>query len=118
MLPREKLIQCFNCKNNLACWGLLEDIPLGKSEKDFIPQHSSVLASFKNLDDEIVNLGEYFGIFSMDCLKTLSFDKTVSRRDVYQLVFVLAALVNSSNDGWVCPREDYTDEHDFEFEEK
>lgn len=121
MLPRKKLIQCFTCKNNLACWGLLEDIPLGESEKELIPTHESVLGSFRNLEDENVNLGEYFGIFSMDCLKTLRYDKTAYnnfRRDVYQMVFLLAALANSSNDGWVCPEEDETDERNFVYEER
>jgi len=35
MLPREKLKQCFTCKNNLECWGLTEDIQDVKLKKHF-----------------------------------------------------------------------------------
>jgi hypothetical protein len=116
MLPRDKLIQCFTCKNNLACWGLNEDIPLGVNERDFsIPTKALTFLISKNMDEEC-SIGDQFGMFCIAFLKTLRHDDTATRRDVYQLVSVLAALANTPNDGWECPGEDPENKERFVYE--
>lgn len=119
MLPRLKLIQCFTCKNNLDCWGLKEDIPIGLNEKEKSIQCKglSFLIS-RYIDDQNCNIGEQFGILSMGFLQTMRYDHETPMRDVYQMVFLLAALSNSANDSWVCPAEDEKSEEKWTYEER
>jgi hypothetical protein len=119
MLPRLKLIQCFNCRNNIECWGLNEDIPLGKNEKESSIQCKglSFLIS-RYMEDQNCNIGEQFGILSMGFLQTMRYDKESPKRDVYQMIFMLAALSNSANDSWVCPEEDEKDDANWSYEER
>jgi hypothetical protein len=108
MLPRKKLIQCFTCKNNIACWGLTDDIELGRSEKEFYPDHKKFLNSIDQMREQYgsLHIGEYFGMISSLFMRTLREDGDVSRRDVYSLICVLAAMCNTSNEDWTCPDEE------------
>lgn len=117
MIPRLKLIQCLTCKNSLDCWGLKEDIPLGISEHE----HALTSEALEILINEVgkeqeLSMGEQFGIFSMMFLQEMRFDKKIVKRDVYQLINMLAALANSANDGWVCPGEDPKSNESFIYE--
>lgn len=117
MLPRQKLKQCFTCQNNLECWGLLEDIPLGKNCRDFsISSQALTVFIAQYFGDEDISIGEQYGILSGGFLQTLSSDGVVTRRDVYQLINVLCALCNTSDDTWICPGEDPADEKTFVYE--
>lgn len=117
MLPREKLKQCFTCKNNLECFGLLENVPLGKNCHDFSINH---LALKKFIDEYLggdeVSIGEQYGIISAAFLKTLMSDGVATRKDIYQLICVLCALCNTSDDTWICSGEDPGDEKTFVYE--
>jgi len=117
MLPRDKLKQCFNCKNNINCWGLNEDIPLGKNEKESSIQCKGLTFLISRyMEDQKCNIGEQFGILSAGFLQTLRSDKESPRRDVYQMIFVLAALANTTNADWVCPAEDEKSEEKWNYE--
>ena len=107
MLPRLKLIQCFNCKNNIECWGLNEDIPLGKNEREYsIPTKALTFLIAQNMESEECNLGEQFGMFCAAFLQTLRYDSKSKIGDIYQVINVLRALSNTSNDHWYCPGEE------------
>ena len=117
MLPRLKLIQCFTCKNNLDCWGLKEDIPLGRNEQDFIVDKDLIIQCINDLSkDEELNAAEYYGIISGLFLQALRFDREVKRRDVYQLISVLCASCNCDDHNWACPAEDEKDEENWSYE--
>jgi hypothetical protein len=120
MLPRKKLIQCFNCMNNIECWGLNEDIPLGLNERDNALSAKALTLLIANyLENEEVSAGDQFGILSMAFLQTLRFDGKSPRREVYQVLSVMAAMVNSSNDDWHCSGEGPNPEvNGFVYEEK
>jgi hypothetical protein len=114
IIPRSKLIQCFTCEYNLECWGLLEDIPLGKNERDFYPDKEILLGVIDGLDkDGKLNIAEYYGMISALFLHSLRFDHEVKRRDVYQLISLLCGSCNTDNDSWVCPAEDPEDDDNF-----
>ncbi len=106
MYARDKLHQCFGCAHRFECWGLLENIPLGKSEKVlFISKLKTVKFVIKHvLKGGKLTLGEFYGILSLSIMASLGVNKP-NRRDVYQCIFLMAALSNSSNDGWECPGE-------------
>lgn len=106
MLPREKLIQCFSCKNNLDCWGLKEEIPLGINEHENALTPEAMRLFIQEVGKENLNMGEQFGIFCMIFLQELRADNVIVKSDVYSLIHLLAAFANSSNDGWICPGED------------
>lgn len=117
MLPRTKLIQCFTCEHNLECWGLLEDIPLGRNEKEFYPDNKKLMKQLNKLPESgSLNIAEYYGMISALFMRTLRFDREVKRRDVYQLISVLCACCNTDDDSWVCPAEDLEDEDNFMYE--
>ena len=118
MLPRPKLVQCFTCENNLNCWGLNEEIPPGVNERNYsIPTQALTFLISQNMDKEWT-IGDQFGILCMAFLQTLRADKTSHRRDIYQLISVLAALSNTPNDGWVCPGEDEKSEEKWIYKER
>ena len=105
MYPREKLIQCFGCKNRLECWGLNEKLQLGKSEKS---QKISISKTIKFLlKNHPMSIAEFYGMVSFSLMAGIAKDRP-NRRDTYQCVFLLAALSNSSNDCWECPGETET----------
>lgn len=113
MLPRTKLIQCFSCKNNLACWGLLEDIPLGKDENVYsIPTQALTFMIAQNMDG--LSIKEQFGMFCAAFLQTLRYDQKSDLREICELVNVLCALSNTISDAWLCPGE--VTENDFMYE--
>lgn len=106
MLPRLKLIQCLTCKHNIACWGLDEDIPLGKNELEYsLPTKAFTYLIAKNMEPEECNLGEQFGMFCAAFLQTLRYDGKSKIQDIYQIINVLCALSNTANLGWYCPGE-------------
>jgi hypothetical protein len=117
MLARQKLIQCFTCKNNLPCWGLDLDIPHGKNIRECSIQ-SQALTIFiaKYLGDDDISIGEQYGILSGWFMQSLRSDGITTKRDIYQLICVLGALCNTSDDTWVCPGEDSADKKTFVFE--
>jgi hypothetical protein len=117
MIPRLKLIQCFTCKNNLECWGLKEDIPLGLNERTaaLTPRAFDVISK-EISKDESLSIGDQYGILSMMFFQEMRFDKQIVKRDVFQIIFMLAALSNSTNDDWVCPAEDPESDESFVYE--
>lgn len=116
MLPRDKIIQCFQCENNLACWGLLEDIPLGRNEREFYPDHEKLMKELNKLpSNKSLNIAEYYGTISALFMQSLRFDRVVDRRDVYQLISFLCAQSNTNNDSWTCPVNDPEDDDNFSF---
>lgn len=117
MLARQKLIQCFTCKNNLPCWGLDEDIPLGKNNRECSIQYQALtvlIAQYFGVGG--LSVGEQYGILSSGFMQSLRSDGIATKRDIYQLICVLGALCNTSDDTWVCPGEDADDEKTFVFE--
>ena len=119
MLPREKLIQCFKCKNNLACWGLLEDIPLGKSENAYsIPAQALTFLISKNMENEKLSIKEQFGMFCAAFLQVLRHDENSDLREINECVSVLCALSNASGESWLCPGEYGDVDENFVYEEK
>lgn len=111
MYARGKLHQCFGCEHRFECWGLLENIPLGKNEKT---QGISLFRLLKYLFKLRKGYGrltacELYGILSYTLLSEIGNTKP-SRRDTYQCVFMLAALSNSCNDGWECPGDSDVEE--------
>ena len=119
MLPREKLKQCFTCKYNLNCWGLLEDIPYGKNSRDFyiIVQALTVFIS-QYVGNNDISIAEQYGILSAGFIQSLQIDNPYLKRDIYQLINVLCALCNTSDDTWICPGEDNEDENKFVYTER
>jgi hypothetical protein len=118
MLPRENLKQCFQCKNNIECWGLNEDIPFGLNEREnsIKPDALSFLL-VQNMGNDL-NIGEQFGILCMGFLANIRADEKATRRDVYQLLSLLCAICNTPNDGWHCPAEDPLSEEKYSFEKR
>lgn len=119
MLPREKLKQCFTCKHNLDCWGLLEDIPLGKNSRDFsISLQALTVFISQYIGDNEISIAEQYGIISAGFIQSLQTDSPFLKRDVYQLINVLCALCNTSDDTWICPGEDKEDKNEFVYQER
>lgn len=119
MLPREKLIQCFKCKNNLACWGLLEDIPIGKNENAYsIPTQALTFLISKNMENEKFSIKQQFGMFCATFLQVLRHDEKSDLREVSECVSMLCALSNTSGDSWLCPGECEGVDEKFVYEEK
>lgn len=116
MLARQKLIQCFTCKNNLPCWGFDVDIPLGVNEKTkSIP--SKALAFFiTNNFEKTMSAGAEFGSLCGCFISTLKTNSDNIERDASQMVSLLCAICNTSNDGWMCPGECPKNEKTFVFE--
>lgn len=116
MLPRLKLIQCFNCKNNIECWRLDKEIPLGKNEREYsLPTKALTYLIDQNMESEECNLGEQFGMFCAAFLQTLRYDGEPKIEDIYQVINVLCALANTANDGWYCPGEDPESKENFKY---
>ena len=116
MLPRQKLIQCFTCKNNLGCWGLLEDIPVGVNEKTkSIPSKALTFFIAKNFE-KTMSVGAEFGSLCGCFIATLKANSDSIERDVSQMVSLLCAICNTPNDGWMCPGEDPVGEKTFVYE--
>lgn len=94
-----------------------EDIPLGKNARDFsiISQALTVFIS-QYFGDEEISIAEQYGIISGGFLQTLKFDNELSKRDIYQLINVLCAMCNTSDDTWICPGEGPGDEKTFVYE--
>jgi len=119
MLARQKLIQCFTCKNNLECWGLDEVIPLGKNNREYsIESHALVIFIAQHFGDDDLSIGEQYGILSGRFMQALRGDGMATKRDIYQLINVLGALCNTDDNTWVCPGEDPTGEKTFVFVER
>jgi hypothetical protein len=119
MLPREKLIQCFLCENNLECWGLIEDIPLGINSRDVsISQQALTVFISQYLGVNDISIAEQYGILSAGFIQSLRIDNDSLKRDVYQLINVLCALCNTSDDTWICPGEEIEDNKNFVFVER
>lgn len=117
MLPREKLIQCFSCKNNLDCWGLKEDTPLGKNENEYsIKSKALTFLITKNMDDGKLNIKEQFGMFCAAFLQTLRYNQESDLREISQIVNVLCACSNSQGTDWRCPGESENSEEKWIYE--
>lgn len=119
MLPRLKLIQCFTCKNNLDCWGLREDIPLGKDENAYSIKSKSLTFLIANsMEDGKLNIKEQFGMFCAAFLQTLRYDSDSDLREINQIVNVMCACSNSSGMDWRCPGEDEKSDEKFVYDER
>lgn len=123
MIPRLKLQQCFMCKNNIPCWGLDKDLPMGTDSREFSIKSQALNALVVNyVGDQELFISEQFGMISAAFLQTLKsdnvFDKSSLKRDIYQLICVLCAFCNTPDDTWTCPGEDQNDESTFIFEPK
>lgn len=106
MLPREKLIQCFNCKHSIDCWGLNEDVPQGKDENAYsIPTKALTFLMAKNMNEGELSIKEQFGMFCAAFLQTLRHDQESDLRVINQILNVLCACSNSSGTNWHCPGE-------------
>lgn len=117
MLPRLKLIQCFQCKNNLECWGLLDDTPLGFDENNYsIPTKALTFMIANNMGESELSVKEQFGMFCAAFLQTLRFDHQSNMREICEIVNVLCAVSNTSSESWLCPGESEGSEESFVFE--
>lgn len=106
MQARPKLIQCFSCKNNLNCWGLVDSVQSGRNEREFYPDHEKLMKLINKFPENgPLNIAEYYGMISALFMQALRFDRVVIRRDVYQLISLLCALCNVESDTWFCPGE-------------
>jgi hypothetical protein len=117
MLPRLKLIQCFNCKNNIKCWGLNEDIPLGKDENAYsISTKALTFLISKNMSGEELSIKNQFGMFCAAFLQTLRYDQESDLREINQIVNVMCACSNSQGVDWKCPGESEQTEENWIYE--
>lgn len=114
MYPRDKLHQCFGCEHRFECWGLLENYPLGKNEKTVLisPWRTLKFLLKHSFFGGKLSAGEFYGMISYSLMAGIGQGRP-NRRDTYLCIFLLAALSNSSNDGWTCPGEDENDEVNF-----
>lgn len=102
MLAKELIMQCFNCKNAVDCWGLNREFMTDPTDtKDIEVTH-------KNIDLE------QFGVDTVHkfCLATNSMyvgaalpilDKDVKLDIVNSIVCMTEALTNSNRMAWECP---------------
>lgn len=108
MLAKDLLINCFNCKNNVSCWGLDREIESDKQDPK--KMKISTKGYIKNLKMfDIDYLYDIHTIASVIYIRSM-FSQPTGMNDMVEDILqtsmcVIDALTNSSNDQWECPNE-------------
>jgi hypothetical protein len=119
---RIQLRKCFNCKNNITCWHLTDNIPEGKDSKKMKMNQFGLLKHFlKAWGQRKLKTGldlEYYSIRTI--LNTinpeLSKDKDLSHNYACQVIAVLEIMANSSGKNWCCPGEEEGNQESFKYD--
>jgi hypothetical protein len=108
MNSRELLKQCFNCQNNLKCWHLDRQLREGRDRDKIRFKKLSFLKilgkHFLSGDLRKLTFFEYFSI--RISLSTLQMNESFDYHEyTQQVMLVLEAIANASNESWCCPAD-------------